>query len=185
MPAGTCVVSCPIQPHVRSQADLSRHKCPHGQAPGPAAQEAVKLSAEDAAAQKLENMVSERNRWLYVGCPLCSPRVSPLQRGHTFNHSLPLNRKILQGIRVNQEGERAKMSIKQVLEQRRINDATGALVKELFSNCTPETLDDKIEQIFREFDTDNSGGLDRSCSQSSIALFYPDASAQRTLSVPF
>jgi Ca2+-binding EF-hand superfamily protein len=38
--------------------------------------------------------------------------------------------------------------------------ATGALVNELFSNCTPETLSKKISECFREFDRDNSGGLD-------------------------
>lgn len=63
---------------------------------------------------------------------------------------------------MEREYQRAKLSIKEVLEQKRLNDATGALIKELFSACTPETLSSKISQIFQEFDTDDSGGLDRS-----------------------
>ena len=43
---------------------------------------------------------------------------------------------------MEREGERAKLSIKQVLEQKRINDATGALVKELFANVRWVALKD-------------------------------------------
>ena len=45
-----------------------------------------------------------------------------------------------QGIKVQHESDRAKMTIKQVLEQRRLNDATGALVKEFFSSVSPEEV---------------------------------------------
>ena len=66
-----------------------------------------------------------------------------------------------QGIRVERESDRAKMSIKEVLEQKRVNDATGAMVKEFFSSVSPEELSDKIVEMFVELDTDQSGGLDR------------------------
>jgi Ca2+-binding EF-hand superfamily protein len=89
-------------------------------------------------------------------------------------HSILLNPTNLQGIRIDKEGQRAKTSIKEVLEQRRLNIATGALVNELFSKCTPETLSNKISECFREFDRDNSGGLDRSRSVS-LGAFFPSS----------
>jgi hypothetical protein len=102
-----------------------------------------------------------------------------IQRGSVcqrcaWAHSILLHPTILQGIRLDREGQRAKTSIKEVLEQRRINMATGALVNELFSNCTPETLSKKIRECFREFDRDNSGGLDRSRSVS-LGVFFPSS----------
>ena len=66
-----------------------------------------------------------------------------------------------QGIKVEREAERSRLSIKQVLEQRRLNDATGALVKEFFASIPPEKLTGEISRIFHEFDTDDSGGLDQ------------------------
>ena len=63
------------------------------------------------------------------------------------------------------------MTIKQVLEQRRLNDATGALVKEFFSSVSPAELQDKIAEIFHEFDTDHNGGLDRSVLFPFILFF--------------
>ena len=76
-----------------------------------------------------------------------------------------------QGIKVQHESDRAKMTIKQVLEQRRLNDATGALVKEFFSSVSPAELQDKIAEIFHEFDTDHNGGLDRSVLFPSSPIF--------------
>ena len=65
-----------------------------------------------------------------------------------------------QGIRLEKESDRAKCCIKQALEQRRLNDATGMLVHGLFSSVSPANLSGRISEIFRDLDTDNSGGLD-------------------------
>jgi hypothetical protein len=66
-----------------------------------------------------------------------------------------------QGIKVEREAERSRLSIKEVLEQKRLNDATGALVKEFFASIPPEKLAGEISRMFHEFDTDGSGGLDQ------------------------
>ena len=65
-----------------------------------------------------------------------------------------------QGMRLEKESDRAKCCIKQALEHRRLNDATGMLVHGLFSSVSPANLSGRISEIFRDLDTDNSGGLD-------------------------
>lgn len=84
----------------------------------------AQVSKEEKAASSQENLVS----MLSLSPSIC--RKSAELPTHTSVYA----RNSWQGIRVERESERAKLSIKEVLEQKRINDATGSLVKEHFAN---------------------------------------------------